>query len=373
DTSSTGSGSFGIADDGKENDSAFGEVFISSPNPSSVSSLDFQSDWVITGCDANSDQPQEVLAYCSKGLDDDDSGCGHVFLGGAEHTIVKMPASCGLGPYARVASLEVHPNQDVLPREHQLRKRSTENVYALKFDYNFLAIPATNGPVLDAMINSAPDSGTTRTRRKRDYHISAEFEKRWFGPFDAWLAKLNTVRSRNSIERNFHWADTYTIYHAEEQCPNFASSLDITVTGSASITSSFGYYLEASIVPPEVQQCYIFFKAAAGAQAKFTVNGLAEAHFDSTRSELATFGFPGLYYPGLLTVGPSLRLYGQLSGQLSLSGQISTSVGYTFPPIDLSFGKQDSNGDEEYYSGDVNPNANNQGYDFSVGYNVNLE
>ena len=34
---------------------------------------------------------------------------------------------------------------------------------------------------------------------------------------------------------------------------------------------------------------------------------------------------------GLLTLGPSLHLYGQLSGQLSLSGQITTSVGYTFP------------------------------------------
>lgn len=51
DSSSTGSGSSGVGNDGKENDSAFGEVFISSPNPSSVSSLDIQSDWVITGCD----------------------------------------------------------------------------------------------------------------------------------------------------------------------------------------------------------------------------------------------------------------------------------------------------------------------------------
>jgi hypothetical protein len=61
DSSSTGSGSSGVGDDGTEDDSAFGEVFISSPNPSSVSSLDIQSDWVITGCDATSDQPQEVI------------------------------------------------------------------------------------------------------------------------------------------------------------------------------------------------------------------------------------------------------------------------------------------------------------------------
>jgi len=114
---------------------------------------------------------------------------------------------------------------------------------------------------------SAPDSGTTDTRRrKRDYHGPSEYEKRWLGPFDDWLAKLTTVRS--SIDRNFHWSDTYTIYHAEEQCLNFSSSLDISVTGSSSITSSFGYYLEASIVPPEVQECYIFcFQAGAQAQA----------------------------------------------------------------------------------------------------------
>jgi hypothetical protein len=78
------------------------------------------------------------------------------------------------------------------------------------------------------------------------------------------------------------------MYSANEthlvQCPNFSSSLDISVTGSTSITSSFGYYLEASIVPPEVQECYIFFQAGAQAQASFTIKGLAEAHFDSSRS-----------------------------------------------------------------------------------------
>jgi hypothetical protein len=59
-----------------------------------------------------------------------------------------MPKSCGRGPYARIVSLEVHPDQDILPTEHKARKRSTENVYSLKFDYNFLAIPESNGPVL---------------------------------------------------------------------------------------------------------------------------------------------------------------------------------------------------------------------------------
>ena len=47
----------------------------------------------------------------------------------------------------------------------------------------------------------------------------------------------------------------------------------------------------------------------------------------------------GLYYPGLLTLGPSLHLYGQLSGELSLNGQLKTSVGYTFP-VSITFQRE---------------------------------
>lgn len=43
-----------------ENNAAFGEVFIDSPNPQSVSSMALVSDWVVTSCDPKSDQLQTV-------------------------------------------------------------------------------------------------------------------------------------------------------------------------------------------------------------------------------------------------------------------------------------------------------------------------
>lgn len=89
-----------------------------------------------------------MLAYCSKPMDDEDSGCSHVFIGQAEHTIVRLPTTCGLGPYARVVSLDVHPDQGVLSTYHQSQLPANEKVYSLTFDYNFLTIPAENGPVL---------------------------------------------------------------------------------------------------------------------------------------------------------------------------------------------------------------------------------
>ncbi|KAF5329772.1 hypothetical protein D9619_009132 [Psilocybe cf. subviscida] len=361
-------------DDGEENDSPFGEVFISSPHASSVSSLDLSSDWVLVGCSPTSDQPQQVTAYCSKSIDDTDSGCGHVFIGKAIHTIVRMPKTCGLGPYARVVSLEPHPDQTVVPPYHASQQKSL--VYSLSFDYNFAAIPEENGPVLDAMINSAPDDGTTSTRRnaKRDFHQPEGLEKRWFGPFDAWLKKLNTITSTKALSQNFHWSDTYTIFHQEEQCPHFMSSLDISVSGHASFLASFGYYLEATVVPPEIQQAYLFAKSEASASATFTIEALAGIDFSSDRSELISFGFPGLYYPGLLTLGPSLHIYGQLIGELSMSGKLEATIGYTFPSVDWAFGKQDSNTDEEPGFDPIDFNTFTHGIGpGSFDVNVNLE
>lgn len=67
--------------------------------------------------------------------------------GGAENTIVELPKSCGLGPYARVINLDVHSNQSVLSNSHSRAKPASEKVYLLSFDYNFAAIPASNGPI----------------------------------------------------------------------------------------------------------------------------------------------------------------------------------------------------------------------------------
>ncbi|KAF9465227.1 hypothetical protein BDZ94DRAFT_1307367 [Collybia nuda] len=375
DSSSFGAGSSGESDDGDENDSPFGEVFISSPNPSSVSSVSIESDWVLTDCLRSSDQPQTVLAYCSKPMDDTESGCGHVFIGNAKHTIVRMPKSCGLGPYARIKSFEIHPDQTVLSPVHMKKKPVSEPVYSFSFDYQFSVIPPENGPIMmradmtdmpgywecrDAMVNSPPED--TTTRRKRDYHKPTELEKRWFGPFDSWLQRLNTLSTGDGSERNFHWSDTYTIFHQEEQCPNFSSSLDISVSGSASITSAFGYYLEATIIPPAIQECYVYFKA-----------GMAEAHYDTERAEIASFGFPGLYYPGLLTLGPSLHLYAQITGQLSMGGRFSASVGYQFSEVDISLGKKDRNSNEDNPPTSSNSEGNNQGVDYALAANVNLD
>ncbi|PPQ76922.1 hypothetical protein CVT26_001383 [Gymnopilus dilepis] len=290
-----------------EDSGAFGEVFIDSPKPSSVSS---------------------VTAYCSVA---DSASCKHVFIGGANNTIVELPKSCGLGPYARVVSLEVHYNQSVLSGVHQKAKPASEDVYLLSFDYDFAAIPDSNGPIymradvtdMPGYWDSVVDSPPERRQWLEERGLWREpKQKRWWGAFKTWLSKLTQIETDQSQTRSFFWSGTAAVV-LESHCdgpPQFDSSLDISLTGTANMQARYGFYLQGTVVPPAVTAAYVHFSSDASASATFTIKGEASVQYNSDTVTFATFGFPGLYYPGLLTVGPTLVLDGYIAGQLSVQG-----------------------------------------------------
>jgi hypothetical protein len=90
-------------------------------------------------------------------------------------------------------------------------------VLVLMFDDSMRADITDMSGYWDEMINSKPDGSPTTRREliqmKRNFHNPPD--GRWFGGFSQWLKKINTLTSKNSISRNFHWSDKYTIYHAE--------------------------------------------------------------------------------------------------------------------------------------------------------------
>jgi hypothetical protein len=164
---------------------------------------------------------------------------------------------------------------------------------------------------------------------------------------------------------------TKILDHTEKHCPGppaLDASLDISLTGQANLNARYGFYLQGTIVPPAVSAAYVHFSSDASASATFTLKGTAAVTYNSDRIQFASFGFPGLYYPGLLTIGPSLVLEGYIAGQISVTGELTTGLSYTFPPIHYALGKT---GDD-----DIGPNATpsdpSQGYKYSFGYQVDL-
>ncbi|KAJ6518951.1 hypothetical protein C8R45DRAFT_1116819 [Mycena sanguinolenta] len=360
--------------DGTDQDTtAFGEVFIYSPNENAVSSVDaLDTDWVIPAgvCDATSEDPQTVPIYCSSTLNA--STCAHVMIGGAENTIVKMPASCGAGPYARVASLNIHPTPSALglSADQLAQKPANEAVYVLSFDYDFSVIPDANGPILmradisdipgywDEIVD-APDD----TRRRRQRVPVTSMLRSESGSFEEWLAKMNDIQQSATASRTFNWKDNWVLFDSQVTCPSGGlAAID------AAVKTQYGFYIEATVVPPAINSAYVFVSATPTVKALFALTGGGSVAYTSEKVTFATFGFPGLSVPGLITVGPSLVLQGYISGKLSIDGILSTSVSRTFPTVTFSLG--DSSAD--FFSVDVSPSASDQGTEVVAGYDIDL-
>lgn len=103
--------------------------------------------WNVKGCSPDwSDGPHAVNMTCEGGPNQTQH-CGHLFNGGAENTIVRLPESvsfivgavrdeslicsipfqCGTGPFARIVSIN-----------------ETDRVHTMQLDYNFKQIPPSS-------------------------------------------------------------------------------------------------------------------------------------------------------------------------------------------------------------------------------------
>ena len=85
---------------------------------------------------------ETFYAYCNYPAGSPE--CERLFLGGAEDTIISLPAHVGEGPFARVVSIQKVSEEDhkiLIPRhhfEHRSKERLNDNpLWKIKIDYNF--------------------------------------------------------------------------------------------------------------------------------------------------------------------------------------------------------------------------------------------
>jgi hypothetical protein len=73
------------------------------------------------------------------------------------------------------------------------------------------------------------------------------------------------------------------------------------------------------------------------------IRGNAELGYESERKKLiSTITYPGLSIKGIATVGPSLDLWGQLAGSITVSGNMKVGAKYTMDPIEMYMPNDDN-------------------------------
>lgn len=119
--------------------SPFGFVVIDGP-PDVVTSFDKRdgSHIELLDCDLgdakHDHKVHTIQLVCTE--DSETSNCDDVHLGGAEGTIVKLPADCGYADHGVVHSVKLAAESD-MPQGLRVRALLNASVYALSFDYDF--------------------------------------------------------------------------------------------------------------------------------------------------------------------------------------------------------------------------------------------
>jgi hypothetical protein len=152
--------------------------------------------------------------------------------------------------------------------------------------------------------------------------VRRDLEKRWFGAFDDWLARLTKVQSDTSANLVMQESFSSVLFSASQHCESddgtltFDASISITAQGIARAQLNYGksqvpwrsynyshafflgFYLEGSLFPFNVDAAYVYANSDAFASLGFEVTGRASLQYDTGRVPL----IPELAWPGVCRV-----------------------------------------------------------------------
>ncbi|KLO16502.1 hypothetical protein SCHPADRAFT_937851 [Schizopora paradoxa] len=291
-----------------------GATLILNGSSSSISDITPAAGWRILNCTANTNT-QTVKLICV----DDSKGCGHLFQGGAEHTVVRLPNECGTGPFARVAKHWTPANEDV-PADHAMPQ-----VHFLQIDTNFRESTSSGTTVAFSLVASTnPVSSSPPSISKRDGNPTS---------FDESTSGTENISFDKSVE----------LFNTTLTCSaNEESTLSIGVEVDVDLTVELTFEIKGTVIPPDVSE----FTATTTINGTFdgTLNVDADltGTLDTGEVVLVTVGLPGLSIPDILTVGPQFVLNAEASATLNLEVEVSIGIHYELDGLTFTVGSSSS-------------------------------
>ena len=309
--------------------------------------------------------------FCSD--DSEASNCRKIGLGhGVPGTILEMPEGCGAGRYAVAKSMVLSKDPSI---PHHLVKRLAGNrkpiVYDLTFDYAFHRVPRGVGETHVRIDFSNKDNywdnvvAAAASKRKAKRSLSdfggnhkrwleeeewrvdchggmlsyEDLHKRWFGKdIISWLTNLITPEIKKEFTPNFKEQFIAKIIDDVVDCGEENTKLHAHILAQAftdvSISTSFGFTLITKLdfasegSPLDLSQSYLTFMNEGKVTATFTLEALISVTYESGEKTILTLPFPGATFqvPGIVTIGPSVRVAGEFNVALTLSAEIETQV-----------------------------------------------
>ncbi|KDQ24511.1 hypothetical protein PLEOSDRAFT_161451 [Pleurotus ostreatus PC15] len=338
----------------------------------SISDITPAAGWVILDCDPNL-LDQEIRLVCE--TDDEDSGCNHVFdHHGPVGKIVRLPESCGGGPFLRIASMAVAEDQ-TLPSHAQgrisRRGGAAAQVHVVKLDGNFAAIDAEKAGDIKFAFVGATVPGLD---------LNAAFNDNIFGDVGNWVkGAVQTVAqtATGAVKAVGNWAGqalkdfsdllknkTHFEIKPTVESANISLKADVDLSAgtppttcpggkqakvnvqfhnTGSVVVKAGIVIIGNVLPvPNITEFAAFGGINGDFDAHLHVDLAISGGFTFEKNIIKELGIPGLSIPPLVTVGPYISLDAKAQGHLALDLTADVHLAYEFKDLEMWYPKKEA-------------------------------
>ncbi|KAF8206062.1 hypothetical protein K438DRAFT_2014366 [Mycena galopus ATCC 62051] len=287
-----------------------------------VSDITPAGGWTILDCDADA-FTQNIRLACRT------SACEHLFDGqGAIDTVIRLPETCGAGPFARVTDIQVDPDQ-TLPSDVAATiipsGNITSMVFLLSVDMNFAAAnSAKTGPVAFSLEGyNFPTTNVATSTTKRSFNL------RESAPVND--TNITAYNDTSSVTLPVVQIDeTFPLFSASLDCTDFTASVSASFATKVDATVSLGLIAAGTIIPPVVSEFAVYGGLDASVLGTLGLKASASGTVSTGQISLYSVALTGINFPGIFTLGPTFTIYGELDATLDAAAfDLSVDLAYT--------------------------------------------
>ncbi|KAJ7574133.1 hypothetical protein C8J56DRAFT_474617 [Mycena floridula] len=326
-------------------------------SPTAISDITNTAGWSILTC-SGSALVQDIRLVCHN------SACTHLHEDNTDTRVaigklVRLPEDCGASSFARVANIWVDRNQKIPASVIDKITTNTgiagrlPSVYGLAIDTNFAAVNhSRTGPVSIAIQGSNFLSFNAE--------IVSNFQIASGSPvlasFTGFDKHTNTTLAPFSLDKLFPLLNLSVSCPATSDSPAFTAYLKAdSETKLINTKLSLGLAATGTIIPLVLSYIGVF----AGLDAELDVSLALKAHVLATVTlptiSLFKVGIPGLDFPGILTLGPSIQISAQAQATLDIGVDLELVLKYNISGVQLFFPPSNSGNSGGNFANAGNP------------------
>ncbi|KAL0960637.1 hypothetical protein HGRIS_005666 [Hohenbuehelia grisea] len=354
-------------------------------SPKSLTDITDAAGWVVLDCDPHS-MEQQIRLVC-KSDNAEAAGCNHLFEhGGPNDKLVRLPESCGAGPFARIAKVHVDSDQkipehahrkivrrgDVMPLVHVVSIDTNyaavnmEKVEPIRFRFVGLNVPDQKIDVnfhwdqnfeffwddiarwVAGAVNSVASfganvwKGVTKVVDDVGQAIGQTAETAWraFKNIPGYLRDATTFKFNNTLieaEPSVK-VDGHFEHKVQKQGSSVCAEahIKVDVTGHAAAKAALGAVVEGSVLPlPEIREFAVVATLNGDVMANLHIQAGLSASFQPDEITLGELNLTPLQVPGLFALGPKLRVKAAVKAVFDLEMEIKASMAYKIEDVQL--------------------------------------